>query len=83
MEISDSDFIRLWEEIREALLRIATNIGPAKRDEWENSIDDFLSNPLTLDEEICNEELETWYMQDIDVKNSLVMIEEKMSLLVG
>ena len=83
MEISDSDFIRLWEEIREALLRIATNISPAKRDEWENSIDDFLSNPLTLDEEICNEELETWYMQDIDVKNRLVMIEEKMSLLVG
>ena len=33
MEISDSDFIRLWKEIREALLRIATNISHTKRDE--------------------------------------------------
>ena len=51
MEISDIDFIPLWEEISEALLRIATNISPAKRDEWEKSIDDLLRNPLTPDEE--------------------------------
>ena len=78
MEISDIDFIRLWEEIREALLRIATNISPAKRDEWEKSIDDLLRNPLTPDEERCIEELETWYMQDMDVKNELVKLREEL-----
>ena len=78
MEISDIDFILLWEEISEALLRIATNISPAKRDEWERSIDDLLSNPLTPDEERCIEELETWYMQDMDVKNELVKLREEL-----
>ena len=78
MEISDIDFIRLWEEISEALLRIATNISPAKRDEWKKSIDDLLSNPLTPDEERCIEELETWYMQDMDVKNELVKLREEL-----
>ena len=68
MEISDSDFIRLWEEISEALLRIATNISHAKRDEWEKSINDLLCNPLTPNEERCIEELETWYKQDEFVK---------------
>ena len=78
MEISDIDFIRLWEEISEALLRIATNISPAKRDEWERSIDDLHNNPLTPDEERCIEELETWYMQDMDVKNELVKLREEL-----
>ena len=78
MEISDIDFIRLWEEISEALLRIATNISPAKRDEWEKSIDDLLRNPLTPDEERCIEELETWYKQDMDVKDELVKLREEL-----
>ena len=78
MEISDIDFIRLWREISEALLRIATNISSAKRDEWEKSIDDLLRNPLTPDEERCIEELETWYKQDMDVKDELVKLREEL-----
>ena len=78
MEISDINFIRLWEEIREALLRIATNISPAKRDEWEKSIDDLLRNPLTPNEERCIEELETWCKQDMDVKDELVKLREEL-----
>ena len=81
MEISDIEFISLWKEISEALLRIATNVIPAKRDEWEKTIDDLLRNPLTPDEERCIEELETWYKQDMDVKDELVtLIEEVRSL---
>ena len=78
MEISDSNFIRLWEEIREALLRIATNISLAKRDEWEKSIDDLLRNPLTPDEVRCIEELENWYKQDMDIKDELVKLREEV-----
>ena len=76
MEISDIDFIRLWKEISEALLRIATNISPAKRDEWEKSIYDLLRNPLTPDEERYIEQLETWYMRDMDIKNEIVKLKE-------
>ena len=78
MEISDIDFIRLWEEISEALLRIATNISPAKREEWEKSIYDLLRNPLTPDEERCIKELETWYKQDMDVKDELVDVKDEL-----
>ena len=81
MEISDIDFIPLWEEISEALLRIATNISPAKREEWEKSIYDLLRNPLTPDEERCIKELETWYKQDMDVKDELVDVKDELTKL--
>ena len=81
MEISDTEFLRLWKEISEALLRIAANISPAKRDEWKKSIDDLLGKPLTPDEEICIKELETWYMQDLETKNEVVQLKEKVEFL--
>ena len=83
MEISDTEFLRLWKEISEALLRITANISPAKRDEWKKSIDDLLRKPLTPDEERCIEELETWYMQDLEVKNEVIQLTEKVELLTA
>ena len=77
-EISDIDFIHLWKEISEALLRIATNISPAKRDEWEKSIDDLLRNPLKPDGERCIEELETRDKQYMDVEDELVKLREEL-----
>ena len=81
MEISDTEFVLLWEEISEALLRIAANISPAKRDEWKKSIDDLLCKPLTPNEEICIEELETWYMQDLEVKNEMEKLRKDVGSL--
>ena len=85
MEIPENKFVRLWKEISEPLVRIATNISPTKRDEWKKSIDDLCHNPLTPDEERCIEELETWYKQDMDVKNELEKlsgtVEEKLNTL--
>ena len=81
MEISDTEFGRLWEEIKETLLRIATNISSAKRDEWKKSINDLLRNPLTPDEERCIEELEIWYKQDMGVKDELLKLREEVSSL--
>ena len=78
MEISDIDFIRLWKEISEALLRIATNISHAKRDEWQKFIDDLLPNPLTPKNERCIEELETWHMQDMDIENKIEELREEL-----
>ena len=83
MEISAAEFVRLWREISEALLRIATNISPAKRDEWEKCIDDLLCKPLTPDEELCIKELEAWYMQDLEIKNEVVQLTEKVEFLTA
>ena len=33
MEITDSDFLKLWREFREALLQIAGSLSTAKKDE--------------------------------------------------
>ena len=76
MEISDIHFTRLWKEISEALLRIAKNISPAKREEWEKSINDLLLNPLMPNEERCIEELKTWYMKDMDLKNEFLKLKQ-------
>ena len=78
MEISDIEFNRLWKQISETLLRIAANISPAKRDEWEKSIDDFLRSTLTPDEERYIEDLEAWYKQDMDIKDELVKMREEL-----
>ena len=82
MEISDTEFVRLWEEISEALLRIATKIGPAKRDEWKRSINNLCRKPLTSDEERCIEELEDWYKQDMDLKNEVAELRKEVRTLL-
>ena len=81
MEIRNNEFVRLWEEISKALLRIAANISLAKRDEWKKSIDDLRHNPLTPGEERYVEELETWYKQEIDVKHKLEKLDDKLNTL--
>jgi len=73
MEITDADFVNLWREISEALLRIAAGISRDKRDEWKKSIDAFKQHaaPLTPEAERYVEELEQWYKKDMDVKDEL------------
>ena len=83
MKISDEEFVDLWERIKEALLRIATKVCPEKRDEWKKSIDNLLRKPLTPDEERCIEELETWYKQDMVLKDEMVNLREKLELLTA
>ena len=76
MEISDPEFVDLWREISEALLRIAAGISHDKRDEWKKAIDKFLHDPLTPDEERCVKELSQWYRYDIDVKDAAKTLEK-------
>ena len=78
MEISDKEFVDLWEKIKEALLRIASNVCPAKRDEWKKSIDDLLCKPLTPNEERCIEELKTWHNQDLKIIDGMINLTEKV-----
>ena len=42
MEITDDEFPLLWQEIRDALLRIAGHISHTRRHEWQMAIDTFL-----------------------------------------
>ena len=78
MEVTDADFEKLWMEISEALLRIASSISSAKRDEWKNSIEKFFHEPLTPDAKKCVDELRLWYLMDIETKDKLEKLDEKV-----
>ena len=78
MEVTDADFEKLWMEISEALLRLASSISRAKRDEWENSIEKFFHEPLTPDAKKCVHELRSWYLVDMDTKDMLEKLDKKM-----
>ena len=78
MEISNADFENLWMEISETLLRIAGRISSSKRDEWKKSIETFFHEPLTPDAKKCVDELRLWYLMDIETKDKLEKLDEKM-----
>ena len=78
MEISNADFENLWMEISDALLRIAGRISSAKRDEWKKSIETFFHEPLTPDAKKCVDELRLWYLMDIETKDKLEKLDEKV-----
>ena len=85
MDITDDEFLKLWQEIREALAGIAGQISAAKKTEWQEAIDDFLQDPLTAEDERNVEELLRWYHNDTEVKQSIeklkTLTREKMEHL--
>ena len=80
MEITNADFEKLWREISEALLRIASSINSAKRDEWKKSIDNFFHERLTPHAKECVDELRKWYLLEMDIKNELEKMMEQFQL---
>ena len=78
MEITNADFDNLWMEVSEALLRIAGGISSAKRDEWKKSIEKFFQEPLTPDAKKCIDELRLWYLMDMETKDTLEKLDEKV-----
>ena len=71
MEISADDFLWLWQDLGEALVRIAGQISPSKKHEWQVASFTFLRNPLTAEDERNVQELLEWYRNDVEVKESI------------
>ena len=78
MEIADSEFSNLWREISEALLRIAGSITQAKRDEWRNSIDKLLHDPLTPEAQRYVDELQSWYRYEMEVREAVEQLGDQL-----
>ena len=68
MEISNEEFVRLWQEVSEALVRLAKSISTEKETQWIEAINDFLTDPLTENDNRNVQELERWYTNDMEVK---------------
>ena len=60
------EFTSLSEEISDSLLRIAAQIGPEKRTEWQKSIHKLLNDPLELQEGKSADQLLQWYENDTE-----------------
>ena len=81
MEITNADFEKLWMEISEALLRIASSISSAKRDEWKKSIEKFFLEPLTPDAEECVDELRLWQKKGMETKDEIEKVRITQELI--
>ena len=79
MQVPDDDFGKLWMDISEALLRIAEGISSAKREDWKKAIEKFLRAPLTPDAEECVDELQFWYLTDMETKHTLDQMQLKLA----
>ena len=71
MDIKDDEFQSIWAEMRDAFVRIAGNLSSVKEKEWQGAIDRFLTSPLTAEDKRNADELEEWYLQDKEIKESL------------
>ena len=78
MEVTDADFKKLWVEISEALLRIASSISSAKRDEWKKAIKKFFHEPLTQEAKECAAKLRSWYLEDMETKARVQELTEEV-----
>ncbi len=81
MEITDAEFPWLWQEISDALVRIAGQISPTKKNEWQVAINSFLKNPLTAKDERNVQELMQWYLNELELKGSMEKVQEEVKLL--
>ena len=71
MEITDDEFLSLWHDLSEVLVRIAGQIRPSKKRQWKVAILNFLKNSLTAEDERNVQELLEWYRNDMEVKESI------------
>ena len=71
MEVTDDEFPSLWQEISGALVRIAGQISAGREHEWQRTVNNFLKDPLTLEDERNALELDRWYKDDMEVKKSI------------
>ena len=78
MEMTNTEFFNLWNEISEPLLRIAGSISNEKEDEWKKAIDELLNGPLTTEEQRYVNELHQWYKNDMDVKDAVELLGEQL-----
>ena len=76
MAIPDNEFLTLWQEISEALERIAGQISSTRKTAWQGAIAEYLKDPLTAEDERNVQELKAWYKSDMEIKKSIEEVSE-------
>ena len=81
MAIRDNEFKTLWQEISEALVRIAGRISSTRKTAWQGAIAKYLTDPLTTEDERNVQEFKSWYKSDMEIKKSIDEVSERISRL--
>lgn len=80
MEMDDTEFNSLWNDIREALLRLARSISPSVRSAWGREIEKLYAAPLTPEDESEVRELKKMYENEVRSKEEIKNIEKALQL---
>lgn len=82
MELTDDEFLQLWEDISRALIGIAGHLGPVRECAWQRAIDNFLTDALSAEDERNVQELKEWHCADLDVKMAVYNLTEKVDKIL-
>ena len=83
MEVKNEEFQKLWKAISAAIIRLAGHLSSAKKKEWEDAIEDFLTAPLTKADLQNMEELKSWYQQDVELREEFTKLKKDVRELIG
>ena len=81
MAITDDEFPTLWQEISEALVRMAGQISSTRKTAWQGAIAKYLTDPLTTEDERNVQELKAWYISDMEIKKSIEGVTVRINRL--
>ena len=82
MEIQDKEFVATWKELKVILIRLAGFVNATVAVEWEKAIDEMQTAPITKEAEIYAEVLKKWYLQDMETKQKLEVLDGKMDAIL-
>ena len=78
MEMGETEFNSLWNDIQEALVRLAGSISHSAQSAWERLIEKFLTDPLTSEDERNVRELKEWYENEVGTKEEIKKVAKSI-----
>lgn len=80
MEMGETEFNSLWNDIQEALGRLAGSISHSAQSAWERLIEKFLTDPLTSEDERNVRELKEWYENEVGTKEEIKKVAKSIQV---
>ncbi|XP_022801981.1 uncharacterized protein LOC111339570 [Stylophora pistillata] len=78
MEMGDTEFKSLWNDIQEALVRLAGRISLSAQSAWEKKIEKLLTDPLTPGEVNNAKELKEMYENEVECKEEIKKVGKSL-----
>ena len=80
MEMGDTEFNSLWNDIQEALVRLAGSISHSAQSAWERLIAKLLTDPLTPEDGRNARELKEWYENEVGTEEEIKKVGKSIQV---